>query len=244
MRIDFNKVFLIAVRNWKLFLHGIRITILFALAGTLFGLLLGLVIAALRVLKCEEGDSVSVRLFKRAGVLLSRLYIWVFRGTPMMVQAVFLYYLLKPVLKWTSFSAALVIISINTAAYMAEIIRAGIQSVDEGQSDAAYSIGLNWIQSMCYIIIPQAIRNSFPSIGNQLIVNIKDSSVLNVLSVTELFFQTTSIAGSNYRFIETYLISAVIYLFLTTLAGALLNEVEKRIGKDETAKERIMEYAS
>ena len=127
---------------------------------------------------------------------------------------------------------------------MAEIIRSGIQSVDPGQSEACKSIGMNFSQSLFYVILPQAIRNSFPSIGNQLIVNIKDSSMLNVLSVTELFFQTKSVAGSNYRFIETYLISAVIYLILTSLASFVLNRLEKRLNAEENTGKKIMEYAS
>ena len=109
--------------------------------------------------------------------------------------------------------------------------------------EACRSIGLTFTQSLLHVILPQAIRNSFPSIGNQLIVNIKDSSMLNVLSITELFFQTSSVAGSNYRFIETYLISAVIYLLLTSLASWILNTIERWINNGETSGS-IMEYAS
>ncbi len=243
MRVDFTKLWNILVNNWPLFVHGIRNTILFALVGTVCGLLLGLVIGGIRAVEINANDAPAVRLLKRCGLLVTRLYIWIFRGTPMMVQAVFLYYLLKPVLNWDSQTAGLVIISINTAAYMAEIIRAGIQSVDPGQMEASRSIGMTFTQSLLYVILPQAIRNSFPSIGNQLIVNIKDSSMLNVLSITELFFQTSSIAGSNYRYIETYLISAVIYLLLTSLSSAMLNAIERRINGEEGSR-GIMEYAS
>ena len=152
----------------------------------------------------------------------------------MMIQAIFLYYLLRNAIHWTAQEAGLVIISVNTGAYMAEIIRSGIQSIDKGQMEAAKSIGMNHFKAMFYIIIPQAIQNSFPSIGNQLIVNIKDSSMLNVLQVTELYFQTMSIAGSNMRFIETYLISAVLYLILTSVASFILNKIEKRWSDDNS----------
>lgn len=243
MRIDFEKCLSILLKNYKLFLHGVRITCLFAITGTVFGLLIGLIIGGIRAVSIEENDSSFVRFLKKAGMLGSRFYIWVLRGTPMMVQAIFFYYLLKPLLKWDSFEAGLVVISINTGAYMAEIIRSGIQSIDAGQFEACKSIGLTYLQSLIYVIMPQAIKNSFPSIGNQLIVNIKDSSMLNVLSVTELFFQTTSIAGSNYRFIETYFISALIYLFLTTVAGWALNAIERKISPEGESK-KIMEYAS
>ncbi len=242
MRIDLEKLVSIFTRNWPLFAHGIRITCLFALVGTIGGLLIGLLIGALRAVKIRVNDPSYVRIGKKIVQYISRFYIWVFRGTPMMVQAIFLYYLLKPVFEWTSFEAGLIIISVNTGAYMAEIIRSGIQSVDPGQEEAARSLGMTDLQTMVYVILPQAIRNSFPSIGNQLIVNIKDSSMLNVLSVTELFFETTSIAGSNYRFIETYLISAIIYLLLTTAAGALLNAIERKISGEESG--RLMEYDS
>ena len=125
------------------------------------------------------------------------------------------------------------IISINTGAYMAEIIRGGINSVDKGQSEAAKSLGMTNLQTMFYIIFPQAIKNTFPSIGNQLIVNIKDSCMLNVISVTELYFQASSIAGSNMRYLEVYLITALIYLLLTTLASLLLDYLERKISGNQ-----------
>lgn len=243
MRVDLEKLISILLNNWTLFWHGIKNTCLFALVGTVFGLLLGLVAGGIRAVEISPHDSAPVSIIKKCGILITRFYIWIFRGTPMMVQAVFLYYLLKPALGWNGQTAGLAIISVNTGAYMAEIIRSGIQSVDPGQMEACKSIGMTFSQSLLHVILPQAIRNSFPSIGNQLIVNIKDSSMLNVLSITELFFQTSSVAGSNYRYIETYLISAVIYLLLTSLASALLNALERRINGGENSG-RIMEYAS
>lgn len=155
----------------------------------------------------------------------------------MMVQAMFLYYLLKPAFNWTPLVAGLFIISINTGAYMAEIIRAGIQSVDAGQSEAAKSLGMTTSQTLISVIFPQAIKNTFPSIGNQLIVNIKDSSMLNVISVTELYFQTTSVAGSNMKYIECFLVAAIIYLFLTTISTFILNYIEKRLNSKKQSKD-------
>ena len=233
MAIDFGKLVNILTTNWPLFVHGINITILFAIVGTLCGFLIGLLIGSLRTIEIDENDSFIIKTLKHIIHLFISFYIWVFRGTPMMIQAIFLYYLFKPVIGWTSFEAAIVIISVNTGAYMAEIIRSGIQSIDKGQTEAARSIGMNHFQTLFYIILPQAIQNSFPSIGNQLIVNIKDSSMLNVLQVTELYFQTVSIAGSNMRFIETYLISALIYLFLTSIASFILNYLERKYSRKE-----------
>lgn len=107
----------------------------------------------------------------------------------MMVQGAFIYYGLKNIVHWSPFTAGVFVITINTGAYMAEIIRSGIQAVDKGQSEAARSIGMNSVQTMLYIVLPQAIKNSFPAIGNEFVINIKDSSVLNVIAVTELFYQ-------------------------------------------------------
>ena len=242
MRIDFRILINVLKRNWLVFLHGIRVTIVFALVGTLGGFFIGIITGAIRTMPIEEEETLGAKAIKYLGIWLSRMYIWVFRGTPMVVQATFIYYLLRPVLHWNTTIAGLVIISVNTGAYMAEIIRAGIQSVSSGQLEAAKSLGMTYGKALTYIIMPQAIRNSFPSIGNQLIVNIKDSSMLNVLSVTELFFQTSSIAGSNFRYIETYLISAVIYLLLTSAASWLLNKIERRLSTGRSHK--IMEYAS
>lgn len=243
MVVDFSKLLNIFLKNWPLFWHGIKYTCLFAIVGTFCGLVIGLITGGLGALEINDNDKPIIKVAKSLCLLIVRFYIWVFRGTPMMVQAVFLYYLLKPVLNWNSLTAGLVIISVNTGAYMAEIVRAGIQSVDNGQFEACKSIGLNFVQSLIHVILPQAIINSFPSIGNQLIVNIKDSSMLNVLSITELFFQTASIAGSNYRYIETYLISALVYLVLTSLASYCLNWLETRLNNGERNK-KVMEYAS
>lgn len=237
MRIDFVRAWSIFVKNIPLFKYGIEITLLFAIVGTLIGFLVGLFVGGIRAIEISEYDQPIIRFLKRLGRLITGFYIWVFRGTPMMVQAMFLFYLLKPVLGWTSLSAGLFIISINTGAYMAEIIRAGIQSVDIGQTEAAKSIGMTTSQTLISIIFPQAIRNTFPSIGNQLIVNIKDSSMLNVIGVTELYFQTTSVAGSNYKYIETFLISALIYLFLTTISTFVLNYIEKRMNTSNGRKD-------
>lgn len=237
MRIDFVKAWEIFQRNFSLFSYGVQITLLFAIVGTVCGFLIGLLVGGVRAIEINDYDSTVVKVLKRIGKLLTGFYIWVFRGTPMMVQAMFIFHLLRPVINWSSMTAALFIISINTGAYMAEIIRAGIQSVDVGQTEAAKSIGMTTTQTLVSVIFPQAIKNTFPSIGNQLIVNIKDSSMLNVISVTELYFQTTSVAGSNYKYIETFLVSAIIYLFLTTISTFILNYIEKRMNTVKQTKD-------
>lgn len=220
-----------------MFLYGVQNTLVYALIGTIAGFIIGLVLGAIRSLEINESDGAGTRALKYLGQWFTRLYIWVFRGTPMMVQAMFLYYCLRPIIGWDGPTAGMFVISINTGAYMAEIIRSGLQSVDKGQSEAAKSIGLTSIQTLIYVIFPQAIRNAFPSIGNQLIVNIKDSSMLNVVWVLDLFTQSRAIAGSNYLTVNTYFVEVVIYLLLTTVASFVLNLIEKRLNIESKSRD-------
>lgn len=214
-----------------LFFEGIGSTLVLAFSGTILGLLIGLVIGAIRAIHIDPRDQFLLKAIKRFAWLFTTIYIEVFRGTPMMVQGAFIYYGLKNVLHWNPFTAGIFVITINTGAYMAEIVRSGIQSVDHGQTEAARSIGMNSIQTMIYIVLPQAIKNSFPSIGNEFVTNIKDSSVLNVIAVTELFYQAKSVAGSLYAFVPTYFVVACIYLCLTFPTTRILNYIEKRMNR-------------
>lgn len=219
---------------WPLFLSGIKSTLLLAFIGTILGLIIGLFVGGIRAVKVEARDSFFIKCVKRITWLITTIYIEVFRGTPMMVQAAFIFYGLKGVLDWTPFVAGIFVITINTGAYMAEIVRAGIQSVDKGQVEGARSIGMSGVQTMLYIVIPQAIRNSFPSIGNEFVVNIKDSSVLNVIALTELFYQAKSVAGSLYAFVPSYFVVACIYLCLTFPTTRLLTYIENRMNRKAT----------
>lgn len=237
MTLDFGFAWKTVTNSWPMYWYGIKITILLAIVGTLFGLLIGLIVGALRGMPSDPLDTPAQRFWKKLGRGITWFYIWVFRGTPMMVQAVFFYYLLRSVLHWTPLTAGMIIISVNTGAYMSEIIRSGIQSVDKGQVEAAKSLGMTNLQTMLLVVFPQAIKNTLPSIGNQLIVNIKDSCMLNAIGVTELYFQATSIAGSTMRYIEVYFVTALIYLTLTTLATLLLDFIERRINGSTAHKD-------
>ena len=218
------------------FLLGIRTTLIVALSGTLIGLCIGLLVGGVRAIKLDKTASGLNKTVKKIIDLILKVYIEVFRGTPMMVQAVFIYYLVYTnIVRWDKMVAAIFIISINTGAYMAEIVRSGIQAVDVGQNEAARSLGMSSMQTMMSVILPQAIKNAFPAIGNELIVNIKDSSVLMIISITELMFQSNSIAGTTYRFTETYFVTAMIYLCLTTISSLILNAIEKRMNNTETS---------
>ena len=225
-----------------LFLRGTGMTLLIALTGTILGFLIGLLVAIVRTIamprsrdprRQSSAERVSLavrRTLLRAVQILMNVYIQVFRGTPMIVQAVVIYYGAQyaGIYMDTTF-AAIFIISINTGAYMAEIIRGGIVSVDKGQFEAAHAIGMTHWQTMTTVVLPQAIRNILPSVGNEFIVNIKDSSVLNVISVSELFFQAKSAAGAYYRYFEVYFIIACIYLVLTLSVSRILVWVERKM---------------
>jgi len=212
-----------------LFFFGARNTIIIALSGTIIGLLIGLGIGILRALPVYDYDSKIKHTLVKTIRFLTSIYVEIFRGTPMMVQAVFIYNVFLPLFRNAKIFAGIVIVSINTGAYMAEIIRAGIQSLDKGQNEAARSIGMNNFQTMLFIILPQAIKNAFPAIGNEFVVNIKDTSVLNVIGVTELFFQSTTVAGIIYRFSDTFFVTALIYLFLTYSTTLVLKYVEHKM---------------
>lgn len=225
----FDWVVYLFTKNWSLFWNGIQTTLLIALTGTLMGLVLGLILGAIRSAKIHPTDTVIIKIIKKTSMIVSSVYVELFRGTPMMVQAIFIYYSLKPIIDWSPIVAGIFIVTVNTGAYMAEIIRAGIQSVPQGQQEAASSLGFSAKQSMLHIILPQALRNAFPAIGNEFVVNIKDSSVLNVISVTEVYFQTKSVAGTNYKFQEAFFIAACIYLVLTFTTTRILRLIELKL---------------
>lgn len=213
------------------FLIGTRTTLIISLSGTCIGLLIGLVVGGIRAVKLDFTASKGAINGKKILDAIGKVYIDVFRGTPMMVQAVFLYYLLLDIVHWDKMTAAIFVISVNTGAYMAEIVRSGIQAIDAGQREAARSLGMSNTQTMIYVILPQAIRNAFPAIGNEFIVNIKDSSVLMIISISDLMFQSKSIAGSTYKFTATYFIASLIYFILTKVASVILNAIETKMNQ-------------
>ena len=231
MKIDFQYAWSQLINNWPLFWYGIKMTIAFAVVGTLAGLIIGLIIGAIRCVPLDPLDKPVTRFFKRLGRFITGFYVWVFRGTPMMVQAVFLYYLFKPVLHWNNFTAGMVIISVNTAAYMAEIIRAGIQSVDIGQMEAGRSLGLPYWKTMRKIILPQAIRTMIPSIINQFIITVKDTSILSVIGFPELVLAAKQVQANTFKAFETWAIVGIMYLIVITILSYLAKLVERRMNR-------------
>ena len=231
----FGWVGFLAKQYGPLFLRGTANTLLIAVTGTILGFLLGLLVAIARTIQLGPKASAWKRVPVKILHAVLGVYIEVFRGTPMIVQAMVIYYgaLQYLGLDMPRLVAAIFIVSINTGAYMAEIIRGGIISIDKCQTEAAHSIGLTHWQTMVSVVLPQAIRNIMPSIGNEFVVNIKDSSVLNVISVTELFFQAKSATGAYFRYFETYFIIALIYLTLTFSITRILRLIEKKMDGPE-----------
>lgn len=228
----FTKTWDVFTRYQPLFLNAIQSTLLVAFVGTIAGLCIGLVIGGIRAVTShvEQTHRPFTKVLNKVIYGITSIYVEIFRGTPMMVQAMFLYYtFFAPLFRWTPMMSAMVIISVNTGAYMAEIMRAGIQSVDNGQIEGARSIGMSNIQTMRYIVLPQAIKNSFPSIGNEFVVNIKDSCVLNCIQFSELFFIAKSVQGTIFSYAEPFFIVGCIYLLLTFVTSRILGMIEKRM---------------
>ena len=225
-----EKIFLLLQRFGPLFFQGVLTTLLLAFTGIIVGLILGMGLALIRNIKIVHHDGKVTKLAKNSLKFLATTYIEVFRGTPMMVQALIIYFGGKSIgIPWTYLSAGLVIISLNTTAYMAEIIRAGINGIDSGQIEASRSIGMSNFKTMVYIVFPQALKNSIPTISNEFIINIKDSSVLNVITVSELFMAASIAASATYLFVESYIIIALIYLSLTLTFSQILKVIEKHL---------------
>jgi len=211
-------------------LKGVGYTILVAIVGTVVGLFIGLLIGMYRTLDKPKNKFLAV--LKKIGDVILSIYIEVFRGTPMMVQAMVIFWgfaLLNDGNTMNVTLAGLIIVSINTGAYMAEIVRGGIISVDKGQFEGAQAIGMTHSQTMWNVILPQALRNIMPSVANEFVINIKDTSVLNVIGFTELFFYGKSIALNTYATFETYLVIAAIYFVLTFTITRILRLVEKKM---------------
>ena len=224
-----------------MFFKGIWTTVRIALVGTAAAFVLALLMVFLRVQKSARQDGDNVRVAKGLGRTFARLYITVIRGTPMMVQALIIYYAGFAAFKatgrtvteinsiWTCFTSGLITVSLNSTAYLAEVLRGGIDSIDAGQNEAARSLGMtNW-QAMTKIIFPQAIKNSIPAIGNEFIINIKDSSVLSVIGCYDLMYATTSVVGIYYKSLPVYCIAAIVYLILTCLSSLLMRFLSKKL---------------
>ena len=222
---------------WMQYLVGMRNTLILAVAATLIGCVIGFACGVLNTIPYTKQDNAVKRFFLKLVRVVVRVYVEVFRGTPMVLQAVFIFYGLPYFTDQTlqfrgymgMWAASLIIVSINTGAYMAESVRGGILSIDPGQTEGAKAIGMNHVQTMTSVILPQAIRNILPQIGNNFIINIKDTSVMFIIGFTEFFAVHRNIVGNNYMYFQSAAIEMIGYLTMTLIASFLLRLLERRL---------------
>ncbi len=230
----FQDVGLLWTKYRPMYLDGVKNTLVLALVATFLGCIIGLICGIANTIPYSKNDPPVKRFFLKLVRILVRVYVEVFRGTPMVLQAVFIYYGLpyfsNNAMRFTDvWTAAILIVSINTGAYMAESVRGGIISIDPGQTEGAKAIGMTHVQTMTHVILPQALRNIMPQIGNNFIINIKDTSVMFIISFTEFFAAHRYIVGVNNMYFPSAAIEMVGYLTMTLAASFLLRWLEKKM---------------
>ena len=222
--LSFAKIWEIFTTKFPVFMQGVGVTLELAFFTALLGSLLGLIGAILRRIRF-----LPVRI-------IMNMYVAFIRGTPLLVQVLMIVYGLPQLgLRLPRMTLCIIALVINSGAYMAELIRAGLQSVDIGQSEAADSLGMSSSQKMLYVILPQAIKVTLPAVGNEFIAIIKESSVLYAVGVYELTYQANKLASVNYRYLETLIVAALIYFVLTYAMSKLLALLEGRMRRSERA---------
>lgn len=230
-----------SIKGKSMLMTGVWTTVRLALLGTAIAFVLAILLVFLRIQEPDKRDGALVKALKWLASHFARFYVFVIRGTPMMVQALIFYYFGFNLFKrtgmtvteinhvWSFFISGLCTIALNSTAYLTEVLRGGILSIDRGQTEAARSLGMSNWQSMIKVIFPQAVKNSIPAIGNEFIINIKDSSVLSVIGVMDLMYATKSVSGIYFRSLEIYCVAAILYLILTWLSSLLLKYLSKKL---------------
>ncbi len=214
------------------YLTGIANTLILATTATLIGCLIGFLCGILQTIPINPKDFIVKRGFLRIIRIILRAYVEIFRGTPMILQAVFIFYGM-PYFFGVSFNniwtVSIIVVSINTGAYMAESVRGGIMSIDRGQFEGAKAIGMNHWQTMLYIVLPQTLRNIMPQIGNNYIINVKDTSVMFIIGFSDFFAIHKMVSGAVFKYFPSAFIEMAGYLCLTLLASFLLRRLEKKM---------------
>ena len=229
-----NDVLNIFIKYYPQLLTGVGNTVLIALTSTVAGLALGLLTGVVRTAPMSKNPILRA-LHKLLNAIIA-IYAEIFRGTPMMVQSMVIYWGYAFATGGDTLPlipSGILIVSINTGAYMAEIVRGGIISIDRGQFEGAMSIGMTHAQTMFKVIIPQVMRNILPSVSNEFVINIKDTSVLNVIGVTELYYFAGIIKRQNFQTFQTYFVICILYFILTFTITRLLRWVERKLDGNE-----------
>ena len=228
---NFWNVFLNA-GGYREVLKGLQNTLTIAVLGLLIGIVIGTVIAAVRVLP----------KYKRLPRVLNSIcgfYVGLFRGTPMVVQLLVFYYVLLPLLgvpRMPSVTVAAIVVGLNSGAYISEIMRSGILSVDSGQMEGGRSVGLGYGVTMMRIVIPQAVKNILPTLGNEFIALIKETSVVSFVGATDLYVAFNNIGSNSYEFMVPYLVMALIYIALVMIISAGIKLMERSLRKSDRSR--------
>ncbi len=211
-------------KYYKFFLTGTLNTLLISFFGVIFGVVIGVFLALMKMSR--------FRLLSK----ISTAYIEVIRGTPLMVQLFIIYIGLPKVtgIPFPDMTLGIIAVSLNSAAYVAEVIRAGIQSVDKGQMEAARSLGMPYNMAMRYIIIPQALKNILPALGNEFIVLVKESAIVSVIGVPELMYRADTVRGISYKPFAPLIVAAAIYFIITFTLSKLVAKLERRLSTGDS----------
>ena len=218
----------IAQGAYEKVLEGLKNTLIIAIAGLIIGIIVGILIATVRV----------VPKYNRLPRVLNGIcsfYVGLFRGTPMVVQLLVCYYVLLPILgiKMSGVEVSVLVFGLNSGAYISEIMRGGIMSVDGGQMEAGRAMGLSFATTMRMIVIPQAIKNIIPTLGNEFIALIKETSVVSFVGASDLYVAFNYIGSNGYEFMVPYLVMAVIYIAIVMLISLGIKLIERRLRKSD-----------
>ena len=221
---------------------GLLITLYIAVVGTIIGFILGYLVGIVQDMKINKEDNIVKRVLMKLLKAICVVYVEIFRGTPMIVQGMIVYYgLLQADVKITPIAAGILVTVLNTGAYMAETVRGGINSIDKGQKEGAWSLGMSPMLTMILVVLPQAFKNVVPEMVNTFLTNLKMTSVLNVIGVSELFLVAKTAGGTYYKYFEAYLVIAVIYFIICFVLNRVFLALENKLG-DKSAYVLATEY--
>ncbi len=208
--------------------EGLKNTLIIAFLGLVIGIVIGTLIASVKIIPYKNS-------FQRVLASIGDFYVWLFRGTPIAVQLLLIYYVALPLmgLRIPSIIVAIITYGMNSGAYVSEIMRSGLLSVDGGQMEAGRALGLSYPKSMFKIVIPQAVKNILPTLGNELITLLKETSVVSFIAVTDITKAFQSIAGGSYEYVIPYCVLALCYLLLVSLVTLVIKMMEKRFRKSD-----------
>ncbi|MDD3337880.1 MAG: amino acid ABC transporter permease [Lachnospiraceae bacterium] len=219
---------LIPQQRYLAYLDGLKMTLLISFFAVILGVTIGVVVAMIRV-TAKNGKSVLLKILSK----ICSIYVTLFRSTPLIVQLMIIYYMIFTSRDTNPIIVGMVCFGMNSGAYVSEIVRAGIESIDRGQTEAGRSLGFTTMQTMRYIILPQAIKNILPALGNEFIVLVKETAAISVIAINDLTKMAGFIGSRTYKPLPPYIIAAVIYLIIVLILTKFLNMFERRLAKSD-----------